>query len=479
MIPNYGDYGVSKPIYSATGVITGYTNTVNQPPKGKTLIPGTNIPVSFSDQIAMQTQVNDPLGLHTFNSITGLNSQGRTRGQQAAFDLQQNTAPVSTVKSQPIATAEANTLKQTQDISGKAADQSNQILKTFDDYLNQAKQLQQTGAAQVNQDTATLNALPKKLDTELSDAVKNYASTTTGIDQGVAALNAEQAKTNQADIDAANANVDAYTKATRDIANQAVAAGQARLNAAQSASGTPRSTSGVGAQLAAQNVENVMLPAERDIAQMRTANLTNYITPLQQSQYAQQLSRLTNLELPVANTLVQIGITNANQLATFTASLAGRSLSEQIQYLQTLGLPLSAAQSVAQSLSQIAASLPSSLGQLTNIDQANTMYGLASDYQQPQVNLPAYTPGMPNVRPPQSPYGDYTVNPNNTQYPGNVQPNLPPPQAPGGYDMYGNPMTPVQQTPLTPQQRQQVFSRSAAQQAQDLYGQYGDMAFSN
>jgi hypothetical protein len=170
------------------------------------------------------------------------------------------------------------------------------------------------------------------------------------------------------------------------------------------------------------------------------------------------------LDLPVANTLVQIGITNANQLAQFSASLAGRSLSEQIQYLSSLGLPLSAAQSVAQSLSAIAGSLPNALGQLTSIDQSNTMYGLASDYQQPQVNLPAYAPGVPNVQTPRN-YGSYgtTVNP------GDIQPNQPAPVAPGQpqqqFDIYGNPMAPQQSNAYSPQQARSYFAQLAQSQA--------------
>jgi hypothetical protein len=227
----------------------------------------------------------------------------------------------------------------------------------------------------------------------------------------------------------------------------------------------------------------VMLPAARDIAQMKSSNLANYITPLQQSQYAQNLSRLTNLELPVANTLVQIGITNANQLAQFSASLAGRSLSEQIQYLSTLGLPLQAAQSVAQSLGQIAASLPAALGQLSSIDLANTHYVLAGDYQNPVPNgLPTYTPGVPNVTPLRGGYGDYSVNPNN-QYPGNIQPTLPPPQPPGQqYDMYGNPMAAQGPNAYNPSQTRQYFDQlyrnSPAGQAND-YAQYGDMTYAS
>lgn len=361
----YSPQGSQAPLYDATGLITGYTSSKNPAPK---------------------STVNplDPTGKYEFDPITGKNRQGLTKGEQAAKDYRENTSVVSQSKSPEIAAATAETLKQTQDLAKTT-------VKSFSDYLAEAKQMQDAGKATLAEDQKTYATLPAKLESSLSDTVKQFAEGTAGINEQYKALNEQQAKTNQADIAKLEQENQAYADAARAVGQRAFDYASARNNLFQSTTGTPTSDSGYGRELAAKTYSDVMLPVEQDISRNRINQLTNYITPLQQQQYAQNLARLTGLELPVANTLASMGISNAQQLATFTASLAGRSFSEQLQYLTSLGLPLQEAQ-------RLMTVLPQSLAQLSNIDQSNTFYNLAGDYQNPvSGQLPTYTAPVPDT----------------------------------------------------------------------------------
>lgn len=415
LIPKYGPNGLivgyvgaggntpgyQSPIIGSSGLITGYSG--GNPNYQTGLTTGTS---------------GDPN--HTFNPITGLNAQGLTPGQQAAKDYQTDTSLTSTTKSQPVAGA-------TSDLLGKESQLANTTLGTFNDYLNEAKQLQQQGGAAIQRDTNTFNNLPGQLSSTLSDIVRQYANQTNNLIGRVSDINAQNKATVGQNIDTANtlnteqqkvydqdiaslADLNAeYERAARAVGAQAVSAAQAKANAAQSATGTPATNSGYWNREAANIYSGVMLPVEQQIAQNRLSELTNYITPLQTQGYNQRMNTLTNyvspqqqnlyandiaqvtgLELPVAQSLVQYGITNANQVAQLQASLAGRSLSEQIQFLSSMGMPIQMAQSLA-------ASLPSGLGQLANIDQSNTYYGLAQNYQNPLggASLPTYNLPLP------------------------------------------------------------------------------------
>jgi hypothetical protein len=367
-------YGAA-PITDSTGLISSYTgggksSSSSQRPltNASGLISG----YSSSDANVPQTttgNTSDPLGKYSFDPATGLNKQGLTRGQQAAQDYQGSTQTVTNVKSPAIAAATSDALKQEQQLSGG-------LIKSFSDYLNEAKQMQEQSKNQVNQDTATINALPSKLESSLSDTVKNFANTTGQLDQKVTDLNDQNAKTvagNISNLDALNAQ---YEAAARAVADRSLGNALARNNIFHSASGTPTSNSGYQNALAASTTANTLLPVEREISQNRISQLTNYITPQQRQLYSDRLAQVTGLEMPVAQTLVQYGITNASQVAQLQAQLAGRSLNEQIQYLGTLGVPLDMAQ-------KIAITLPQAIAQLANIDQSNNFYGLAQDYQAP------------------------------------------------------------------------------------------------
>lgn len=411
LITGYGNSGKQRtnarqPIYNSAGLITSYTNDDSA------------APTSLVDP-------NDPTGKYKFDPATGLNKQGKTKGEQAVQDYQNSTGLVSTVKSQPIAKAASDTLTAETNLQ-------NNTIKSFADYLNEAKQIQAQGAAQVKTDTETLNAEPSKLESTLSKTVQDFANQTGALDQKVTDLNAANAKTVAGNIDQSKQNIIDYQTAATDVANQAIAAANARQNLYQSRTGTPTSDSGYAHELAAATTANVMLPVARDVAQMRQTNLTNYITPQQQNLYANNIAQVTGLELPVANTLVNLGITNANQLAQFTASLAGRSLQEQLSYLTSLGIPIQMAQ-------QLASSLPQALGQLGQIDQSNNFYGLAQDYQNPLPDgFPTYNPGVP-PSPGRSPnpttpnYGPVNTSPNG----GYLNPNPTAPGQPVGINAQG------------------------------------------
>ena len=136
-----------------------------------------------------------------------------------------------------------------------------------------------------------------------------------------------------------------------------------------------------------------MLPVTAAGYQQRIGQLQNYVTPQQQQLYSQQVSQLTGLELPLAQTLVNLGITNSSQVAQLQAALAGKTLSEQVQLFAQLGVPIAVAQQLAQSL-------PGAVGQLSSTNLSNNMYGLAQDYQNPiPGGLPVYPSAMPNATP--------------------------------------------------------------------------------
>ena len=398
----------AAPVYGASGLITSYSNSPRRNAQ-KPIYGPSGLIESYSGgdaNVPTGTTYNnpsDPTGKYNFNAATGLNQQGLTKGQQAVQDYQASTGLVSTTKSAPLAKAASDTL------ANETALQTG-VVKSFQDYLTEAKQLQEQGAAAVKQDTETLNTAPSKLESSLSKTVQDFANQTGALDTKVTDLNAANAATVNANIAQSKQNITDYQTAAEAVANQAIAASNARSNAYQSATGTPTSDSGYAHELAAATTSNIMLPVEQQVAALRQSNLTNYITPQQQNLYANNIAQVTGLEMPVAQALVNIGITNANQLAQFTASLTGKSLQEQMTYLTSLGIPLQMAQQLAQSL-------PSSLGQLSAIDQANTYYGLAQDYQNPVAGgLPVYNPGPPNYPPRgNTPYpntGPVSSNPN-------------------------------------------------------------------
>lgn len=417
-------YGSSAqtPIYGSSGLISGYRGTGGSNSTSQIPIYGANGLItgySMSNPSAGSSNPN-ATNPNYFDPTTGLNYLGQTRGQQAAAQYTQDTGMVTQVKNPAIASTEANQLAQENQLQS-------QTLASFQDYLNQAQQVQQQQASSIAQDTQTAANLPGQLASNLSSAVQQYANTGAALDNKVTGINQAQADQTAANIAQANqlnqtqaataqgdisqlGNIEQqYEDAATQAAQQAVAQGQARSNAAQSATGAPGSDSAYWDQAAISNQANIMEPLLANLASTRANQLMNYTTPLQtatynqqmntltnyatpqeQQVYANQISQVTGLELPLAQALVQYGISNAQQVASLTQSLIGKSLSEQTSYLQSLGLPIQLAQQLAQSL-------PGTTAQLQGIDAANTNYVLAQGYTNPVGTQPTYSSGMPNT----------------------------------------------------------------------------------
>jgi hypothetical protein len=381
--------GALTPIYGANGLIVGYGggggSAGAQTPitNASGLITGYN--VSGADKTSSTVNASDPTGSHTFDPVTGLNAQGLTKGQQAALDYQNTTSTVSNTKSQPVQSAVDTTLNNETQLQATT-------LQNFNDYLAQAEKTQQQEQAQLTQDQTTVNALPGQLQSELSSAVQNFANTGNALNQDVTNLNTAQAATVAGDISQLGTINQNYATAAQNVANNAVAAAQARSNASQSATGVPTTDSGYWDTQAAKISADINLPVQQQIYNQQQQQLQNYITPQQQQLYSQNLSQITGLEMPLAQSLVSLGITNTNQIAQLQQNLLGKSFEEQVQFLNSLGIPIQTAQQLAQSL-------PSAIGQLSAINQGNNFYGLAQNYQSPLPGgLPTYSTPTPAYR---------------------------------------------------------------------------------
>lgn len=329
---------------------------------------------------------NDPTGKYVFNPQTGLNQKGLTPGQQAAQDYQANTSLVNTTKSQPIQNSIDTTL------SNENALESGTI-NNFNQYLAQAQQQMEQQQGSINADQSTMATLPSQLNTELSNAVTQFANTGNSLDTKLTNLNAANTNTVNTNIANLSALQGQAEGAETAAAQKAVADAQAANAARFSAGGTPTSGSGYEQALMANTEAGIMLPVTAANYQQRIGQLENYVTPQQQQLYTQQVSQITGLEMPLAQQLVNLGITNSSQVAQLQAALAGRTLSEQIQFFAQLGIPVQMAQQLAQSL-------PSAVGQLNATNLSNNNYALTQSYQTPLPGgLPVTNSGTPSIGP--------------------------------------------------------------------------------
>jgi hypothetical protein len=364
--------------YTGSGYTTNFIG--GAPIPGPTYTPPGGSPEPLSDYNSA-----DPSGTgkNTFNPQTGLNAQGLTPGQQAAQDYTNSTAGVNTVKSTPI----QNTINTT---LGNENQLQTTELQTFNDYLKQAQQQQQQQEQSIAADQSTIAKLPTELNTELSNAVTQFANTGAQITGQVGALNTANANTVNTNIANLAALDQQQTTAEQAAAQKAVADAQATNAARYSAGGTPNSGGGYQEALAANTEAGIMLPVTAAGFARQANQLQNYISPQQQQLYAQNIAQLTGLELPLAQTLAGMGITNAQQVSQLQQALVGKTLSEQIQFLSTLGIPVQMAQQLAQSL-------PSAVGQLSATNLNNNQYALTQNYQNPLAGgLPTTNYGLPN-----------------------------------------------------------------------------------
>lgn len=376
----------ASPLLSPNGLVVGYSG-IAKPKTPLSLAPiyGPNGLIS-SYSGAPSTGTN---GISSDYSLTGqsggLLPSGKTPGQNAADALANDTAVVSKVKNPAIATAETNLLGDSQNVAASAT-------KSFDDYLNEAKATTAGIKPQVATDTANLNALPGQTQAQLDAINKAYADKTSNISNTYAGLNAQnaaQVNSNIADLGTLNQQYETNAQAVADRALQ-YAGGQ--ISRYQAGSGTPTSNSGDLTQRYINAYTDINLPLQKELSANRISQLENYVTPQERQLYGDTVSQAVGYDTTAANQIASMQTGSAQQIAALKQAVAGRGVSESMAYMQSLGIPISVAQTVLQGPT-------SNLATLTGIDANNTNYAIASDYQAPVSGSPLYNPPTPSVSP--------------------------------------------------------------------------------
>lgn len=337
--------------------------------------------------------------------VTGNGAPSLTPGQKAGQQLLDDTQTIGEVKNQAIADAGQHLLNKSQEL----ADQTS---KSFDQYLAESNTTNAGIKTQVAQDTSTLNALPSQTSAALNAINQNYANTIGNISNTYAGINANNAATVQGDIAQLGTIDSNYATAAQKVADNALSYAGQQIAKYQGGSGTPTSNSGDLTQRYIQASENVNLPVQAQIYANNRSDLQNYITPLQQQLYGQNVAQAVGYDTTRANQIASMQTGSAEQIAALTQAVAGRSVNEALQYMQSIGIPLQVAQSVLSGATN-------QLGQLSNIDLANTNYAIAGDYQNPGFQLPNYPNSNPKLSGSSSPvtYGQQPMGANGQPVP--------------------------------------------------------------
>jgi hypothetical protein len=387
-----------SPQYSPGGLLTGYS------PSQVTGSPAVAPEYSNSLTTPTSTASGNVVGGSSQSTQPGGLLTKQTPGQQAAGQLLNNTAVVAEPKNPAITAATSNLLGDSQNVADQAT-------KTFDDYLNEAKTATAGIQTQVATDTANLNALPGQTAARLNAINQNYANTTGNISNQYANLNQANVQTvgnDIADLSTINNN---YATAAQNVADRAVQYAGGQIGKYQGGSGTPTSNSSDLENRYQQAYTDINLPVQQQIYQNQLGQLQNYITPLQEQLYGQNVNQAVNYNTTAANQIASMQTGSAEQIAALQQMVAGRSVSEAQQYLQSLGIPIQVAQ-------QVLNGPTSNLATLTGVDSSNTNYGIASAYQPAVTSLPnnsnqpqrqpqlgGYGNGAPNVQTGAQPMG--------------------------------------------------------------------------
>lgn len=288
-------------------------------------------------------------------------------------------------------------------------DQSSITGKTvqgFDNYLAQETAALQAAGQQQTEDTKTLAAIPAGYQTAATAATAGLSAAQQQEQGQYATANQNNAQTVQQEIaQLASLNTQEQSN-VQNVAALADAAAQAQNSKFQlRPGGVPTANSGENETLAANTFSNINVPLQEALSQQQMAQEQNFIAPQEQALYAGQIGNI-QFNANQASQLAQFGISNAAQVAQIQQAVTGKSFQEGLQYLQSLGIPLSVAQNVLSgSVSQ--------LGSLSGTNNNNTFYGLAAPYGTPGLTSPSgysfQTPQAPQLS---SPYG--RIQPGNT-----------------------------------------------------------------
>lgn len=306
-------------------------------------------------------------------------------------------------------------------VSGNAAN-TGMLNKSFAQYLQEAQNVGNAGAAQLASSQAAINpagtisrvnADVSNVGTALGNTLNNYTTAQNANQGNIAAANAAYQKTQQSALAGLGANINTaennYQTAAQGVAGQGYANALKQTNLYQLGSGTPTSGSGQLSNRYIADYNNINLPLQQQLAGMRLSDINNLygIGSNLQSQYLQNLqSQFAGqgaLNADLAN--------RANQNNQYTTGLDQQTaqyiqgLQQQVatmspqlaaQYLQSLGIPIQMAQ-------QIMSGNIANLNSLAGLDQNANLYNLVTPYQNnapnylsPRVNLPGL-PGQPTT----------------------------------------------------------------------------------
>lgn len=299
-------------------------------------------------------------------------------------------------------------------VSGAITDNSqssNLLKKSFADYLAEAQKMGAAGDVQLSQSQAAIDpsGTISRMNNDVTGASTNLGNTlnqyTTAQNQNQANIigaNQNYQKTQDAALGQFGTNLgneqSAYEKAAQNVANQAYSNALKQVNLYQLTSGTPTSGSGQLSNRYISAYDNVNLPLQQQLAQMRMgttnqlynlgSSLQNQYLQNQQGQLAGQGALnsdlanransnnqyITGLDQGTAQYVQQL----QQQVATMHPQLA-------MQYLQSLGIPLQTAQAIISGNT-------SNLSQLAGLDQSANAFNFVTPLQN---NAPTYlSPGL-------------------------------------------------------------------------------------
>jgi hypothetical protein len=338
-----------------------------------------------------------------------LKTQG---GKLLPTDAYGNTLPVftaqTTVKQPEIDAASGRLLNQFND-------NSTALTKSFTDYLNQAKAINEQGAAQLKLDQAAVNpdGTINRLNTgaasttgELRAINRDYTAGQRGVQEKVSGENVSAAQTTadrlarlKSDLTAENA---AYESAAQNVARQAFDRASQQIKAGQLIGGTPMSGSGQLSNRYLRSYAAINVPLQADLAARRytqTATLDELQRQADAEAYANLMREyagesalntdVANRNYSTAQYAGSLDAQTAMQIQQLKLATAGMSRAQAAEYLRQLQVPLFVGQQVLGAEAQ-------NLGQLQGIETNANYYNLFTPYESRVPAVPYYQSTIPN-----------------------------------------------------------------------------------
>lgn len=260
----------------------------------------------------------------------------------------------------------------------------------FSDFLTAARAATGAATSSFNNDinnaynigplSNTLNRLNTQYGTAANNLNTGFANTSNNLNTQYSDILNNLTGQENADVSQAYGMLPQYNQAISNIGNLESDALQRNVSRYAAASGTPtglgsneEQTLALGegqirvpleeAQINKQYdiLQNMQLPLEQQQAQARVGQLQNFTLPVAQTQYNQGLNTL--------NTTYNNQFNTATMLQNLQLQIAGKPISEAVQYMQAMGVP----QDIQQAL--LSGNI-SNLGALSNVWQGANYQGL-------------------------------------------------------------------------------------------------------